>query len=298
MNTSRQSPINAEISTPQNTRQSNDVPPNLLKSWQAAADKGGGSEGANSTTTVTPNPNDSLAAMPDAFQGQFLQEYLRQSFDAERGGAGELVDPDADAASSLEAGALDGLTPSNLTGRDGDAGSEGNAARAEIAEQAAQNAAADAIELDIRGLDKEDSDLDDEIEEIGAEDIAHGGRHQEIELISSKMEAAQAFAPRDATDYQWIEKFTDRVLIEVEARSADKNVSIQLANDVIPNALLTLSRANGRWQLKADTSDDGAANGIEDAEQVLAARFAARGLGEIDVDVSRGRNRSGMSAYA
>jgi len=104
--------------------------------------------------------------------------------------------------------------------------------------------------------------------------------------------------PRDSTDYQWIEKFTDRVLIEVEARAADRNLSIQLSQDVIPNATLILSRTGGRWQLNADTDDDVAARGIEDAEQALGARFAARGLGDIEVSVARRQQRSNAGLVA
>jgi hypothetical protein len=194
----------------------------------------------------------------------------------------------------LNPGANDEMSHAQLSSTAGqsNAAVDADAARAE-------QGVTERTDIGIEEIDEDiDEDLDDEdIDETAGDAVRHHGPHS---ANATKVEPPPPFLPRDSTDYQWIEKFTDRVLIEVEARAADRNVSIQLAHDVIPNAILTLVRTGGRWQLSANTDDDVAARSIEDAEQALGARFAARGLGDIQVNVERSREQtpSQTSAFA
>ncbi len=292
MNTNSQSPANVDVRSAQNTKQSSDAPPSLIKSWQHAvsARSGGDANPESSAETVGLSSNDgALAGLPDAMQAQLLQERFRQSFDAQGGGANaDLLDIDEEGVPILNPGVKDEMPhapPPSMAGLS-DATVDADTARAE------QGAAElTDIDIDMKSIDEDlDEDLDDEdIDEAAADVGAHRSAHVAHE---TKVEPPQSFLPRDSTDYQWIEKFTDRVLIEVEARTAERNVSIQLSHDVIPNAMLTLSRTGGRWQLNANTDDDVAARGIEDAEQALGARFAARGLGDIQVSVERNRDQT------
>jgi hypothetical protein len=290
MNTNSQSPANVDARTTNSTKQSSEAPQSLMKSWQHAvsARNGGGdaTPGAGVDTADLASSDAALTGLPDAMQAQLLQERFRQAFDAQGGGANaEALEGDEEGVPLLNSGANEEMSlakPSLMVGQNDAV--DVDAARVE-------QGATERSDIDIENIDEDlDEDLDDEdIDETAVDGSKHHGSHVAHE---TKVEPPQSFLPRDSTDYQWIEKFTDRVLIEVEARAADRNVSIQLSHDVIPNAMLTLSRTGGRWQLNANTDDDVAARGIEDAEQALGARFAARGLGDINVSVERGRNQT------
>jgi hypothetical protein len=289
MNTNSQSPTVVETSPSSAPRQQAEVSQSLMKNWlNVVSDRTAGSAGPASgvdAASLAPN-NSGLAGLPDSIQSQLLQERFRQSFDPRDGGAGaELLGEDEiDMFSSGSASDLLNGEQSPLVEERGNSAVDANAARAE------QGAP----------------------EWVGEESLEHDPDHEDIDEIlgdggqllvsqsadEAKVEPPQASLPRDSTDYRWIEKFTDRVLIEVEARAADRNLSIQLSQDVIPNATLILSRTGGRWQLSADTDDDVAARGIEDAEQALGARFAARGLGDIQVSVARGQQRTDTGLFA
>jgi hypothetical protein len=296
MNTNSQSPTSVDVRTTNSTKQSSEAPQSLMKSWQHAvsARNGGGdtNSGSGIDTSGLASDDAALTGLPDAMQAQLLQERFRQSFDAQGGGANaEALEGDDEGVPILNPGANEemSLAKPPLMGGQNDA-ANADAARVE-------QGATERTDIDIENIDEDlDEDLDDEDIDETAGDI---GRNQGSNLThSTKVEPPQPFLPRDSTDYQWIEKFTDRVLIEVEARAADRNLSIQLSHDVIPNATLVLSRTGGRWQLNANTDDDVAARGIEDAEQALGARFAARGLGDINVSVERGRDQTPSQAGA
>lgn len=289
MNTNSQPPTVVDASSSSSPRQPAEVSQSLMKNWlNVVSDRTTGSAGSASGVNVaSAASNDGgLAGLPDSIQSQLLQERFRQSFDPQDSAAGtELLGGNE--------GEIDMLTsPNDLLDDEqsqsvderGNSPVDANAARAE--QGAPEWVGEESLE--------EDPDHED-IDEI----LGDGGKHLgSPSAHETKVEPLQAFLPRDSTDYRWIEKFTDRVLIEVEARAADRNLSIQLSQDVIPNATLILSRTGGRWQLSADTDDDAAARGIEDAEQALGARFAARGLGDIQVSVARGQQRTntGLSA--
>jgi hypothetical protein len=293
MNTNSQPPTTVDVSASPSPRQPAEIPQSLMKNWlNVVSERGSGGAGSGSGVDVASMvPNDAgLAGLPDSIQSQLLQERFRQSFDAQDGGAGaELLDGNEDEIDLLSPAStgdsLDGAQfPSSA--EQGNTAVDANSARAE-------QGATEWLEVGEEGLD-EDTDHED-IDEIlsdGGKSLGGPNAHE------TKVEPPQPFFPRDSTDYRWIEKFTDRVLIEVEARAADRNLSIQLSQDVIPNATLILSRTGGRWQLSADTDDDVAARGIEDAEQALGARFAARGLGDIQVSVARGQQRSSADLFA
>lgn len=296
MNANSQPPTTVEIRPANNTKQTSEVPQSLMKNWlHAVSERKGGDASAQSgvDNTNLASGDGGLAGLPDAMQAQLLQERFRQSFDAE-GGTASTESPGSDeeglsvpnsAANNEMIGRAQ--TPS-MAGRN-DATADAEAARAEqgLTECVDQlNTADKNIDDDI-----DDEDINEAAGDIGRLHAPH--THHEI-----KVEPPQSFLPRDSTDYRWIEKFTDRVLIEVEARAADKNLSIQLSHDVIPNATLILSRTGGRWQLNANTDNDTAARGIEDAEQALGARFAARGLGDIQVNVARNQLRPHTDAFA
>jgi hypothetical protein len=295
MNTMSQSAVNNDVTTVPAAKAPADVPQSLMKTWlQAVSDRQSGNGGAENASQATLAEDASLGALPQSMQAQLLQDRFRQAFDenGSNGALSDLLGADEGDASAVENSLEQRI--SRQQDADDDALGE-NAARAEAADKSLQNSAGESDDL-LAMDDDDDEDLDavESVEKVDAEELlAHIGKHEVSMAQDAKGPEAMA-PPRDATDYQWIEKFTDRVLIEVEARSADRNVSVQLSQDLIPNAILTLSRTNGRWQLNADTSDELAAAGIEDAEAVLLARFAARGLGDIDVNVSRDR----VGAYA
>ena len=293
MNTNSQPPSLAEVSPSPSPRQPAEVPQSLMKNWlNVVSGRSGAGAGSGSGVDVASLSlvDGGLADLPDSIQSQLLQERLRQSFDPHGGGAGtELPDgnkDETDVSSAPSGRALLGGAHSPPSAEQGGAAVDASTARAELG-------ASDSIELDEEILE-DDTDYED-IDEI----LSDGGKSQGApDAPDTKVEPPQPFLPRESTDYRWIEKFTDRVLIEVEARAADRNLSIQLSHDVIPNATLILSRTGGRWQLSADTDDDAAARGIEDAEQALGARFAARGLGDIQVSVARGLQRSNIGLFA
>lgn len=299
MNANSQPPTTVEIRPANSTKQTSEVPQSLMKNWlHAVSERKGGDASAQSgvDNTGLACGDGGLAGLPEAMQAQLLQERFRQSFDAEGGSSAstELPDSDEEGLSVPNSAANDEMigraqTPS-MAGRN-DAAVDAETARAEqgLTERMDQlNTADEDIDIDD---DIDDEDIDETAGDIGRQHAPH--THHEI-----KVEPPQSFLPRDSTDYRWIEKFTDRVLIEVEARAADRNLSIQLSHDVIPNATLILSRTGGRWQLNANTDDDTAARGIEDAEQALGARFAARGLGDIQVNVARNQLRPHTDAFA
>jgi hypothetical protein len=294
MNTTSQSAVNNDVTTAPAPKAPADVPQSLMKTWlQAVSDRQSGNGGAENASLASLAEDASLGALPQSMQAQLLQHRF-QAFD-ENGSGGALGDLLGADAGDGDGGAVENSLQQRISRQqdaDDDAAGE-NAARAEVAEKSGQNAVGESD--DLLSMDKdEDLNTVEGVENIDAEELlAHIGKPEQSMVQDAKGPEPMA-PPRDATDYQWIEKFTDRVLIEVEARSADRNVSVQLSQDLIPNAILTLNRTNGRWQLKADTSDELAAAGIEDAEAVLLARFAARGLGDIDVNVSRDR----VGAYA
>ena len=320
MNANSQTPVNVDIPPTHNARQQGEVSPSLMKNWlHAAGDRKGMSTTASDASSgVDGNPelasasssDNALTELPASMQAQLLQERLRLAFDAEgrKGADAELTDVNTDASYpapmlGFEAtNALASNAKPMLMGR-GDEAVDENAARAALAEQAY---ASDSVRADSVNLNAEDEGLqDDDFDESDLDKIAGEGQHREQHIAHDvKVEPPQAVAPRDDTDYRWIEKFTDRVLIEVEARAADRNLSVQLAHDVIPNATLILSRTGGRWQLNASTDNETAAHGIEDAEQALSARFAARGLGDIQVNIEHTTARRSanddmnMGAYA
>jgi hypothetical protein len=291
MNTNSQPPKLAEVNSSSSPRQPAEVSQSLMKNWlNVVSDRSSGGAGSGSGVDAASLAlNDGgLAGLPDSIQSQLLQERFRQSFDPQDGGAGaELLGEDEiDLLSPASTGDLLDGAQSPSTAEQGNAAVDANSARAE-------QGATEWLEVGEESLDK-DADYED-IDEIlsdGGTPLGAPNAHE------TKVEPPQPFLPRDSTDYRWIEKFTDRVLIEVEARAADRNLSIQLSQDVIPNATLILSRTGGRWQLNADTDDDVAARGIEDAEQALGARFAARGLGDIQVSVARGQQRSSTDLFA
>ena len=291
MNTNSQPPTVVEASLSSGPKQQAEVSQSLMKNWlNVVSDCAGGGAGSASgvdVASLAPN-NSGLAGLPDSIQSQLLQERFRQSFDPQDGGAGlEILDPnddEIDLFSPVPAGDLLDGAQSQLVEERGNSVVDANASRAE--QGAPEWVGEESLEED---PDHEDID---EIFGDGGKQLGSPSAHE------TKVAPPQAFLPRDSTDYRWIEKFTDRVLIEVEARAADRNLSIQLSQDVIPNATLILSRTGGRWQLNADTDDDVAARGIEDAEQALGARFAARGLGDIQVSVARGQQRSNTDLFA
>jgi hypothetical protein len=291
MNTNSQPPKLAEVNSSSSPRQPAEVSQSLMKNWlNVVSDRSSGGAGSGSGVDAASLAlNDGgLAGLPDSIQSQLLQERFRQSFDPQDGGAGaELLGEDEiDLLSPASTGDLLDGAQSPSTAEQGNAAVDANSARAE-------QGATEWLEVGEESLDK-DADYED-IDEI----LSDGGTPMGApNAHETKVEPPQPFLPRDSTDYRWIEKFTDRVLIEVEARAADRNLSIQLSQDVIPNATLILSRTGGRWQLNADTDDDVAARGIEDAEQALGARFAARGLGDIQVSVARGQQRSSTDLFA
>jgi hypothetical protein len=307
MNTNSQSPTSVDVRSTQSAKQSSEAPQSLMKSWQHAVsgrNSGGDTNSGSGVDTSSLASDDAvLTGLPDAMQAQLLQERFRQSFDAQGGGANaEVLEGDEEGVPLLNPGANEEMSlakPSLMVGQ--------NDAAVDVDTISVEQGATERSDIDIEDIGEDnsedisediDEDLDDEdIDETAVDVGIHHGSHVAHE---TKVEPPQSFLPRDSTDYQWIEKFTDRVLIEVEARAADRNVSIQLSHDVIPNAMLTLSRAGGRWQLNANTDDDVAARGIEDAEQALGARFAARGLGDIQVNVERSREQtpSQTSAFA
>jgi hypothetical protein len=291
MNTNSQPPKLAEVNSSSSPRQPAEVSQSLMKNWlNVVSDRGSGGAGSGSGVDVASQALDDggLAGLPDSIQSQLLQERFRQSFDPQDGGAGaELLGEDeVDLLSPASTGDLLDGAQSPSSAEQGNTAVDANSARAE-------QGATEWLEVGEESLD-EDTDYED-IDEIlsdGGKSLGGPNAHE------TKVEPPQPLLPRDSTDYRWIEKFTDRVLIEVEARAADRNLSIQLSQDVIPNATLILSRTGGRWQLNADTDDDVAARGIEDAEQALGARFAARGLGDIQVSVARGQQRSSTDLFA
>lgn len=294
MNTSSQSAVNIEATTVSTPKEPADVSQSLVKTWlQTLGNRQSSNEEAQNATMAGLAENAGLAGLPESMQAQLLQDRFRQAFDENgRGGAvlDGLAEEEGDGSMPIE----NGLEQRIARQEDADDELSGESeARATVAERSGQNAAGESAEG--WSIDEQDQDESEIVEDVGGEDFAvQLARPTEHSIGHGANAAEPPAAPRDATDYRWIEKFTDRVLIEVEARSADRNVSIQLAQDLIPNAVLTLNRANGRWQLKAETTDDAAADGIHDAEAVLLARFAARGLGDIDVNVSR----NGVSEYA
>ena len=283
MNTNSQQPTTVEVNSSLSPKQPAEASQNLMKNWlNALSDRKSGSQlvsGSKVDVALPAADDGGLAGLPDSIQSQLLQERFRQSFDLE----------DSDARSELLAGNEDEVAARGASSVDNEL------EHAQLPSTPPQdNAAVDAgavrgeqgatewLDVDEKRVDE---GLDDEeIDEM----LSDGGRPAgSIGPHQTKVEPPQPFLPRDSTDYRWIEKFTDRVLIEVESRAADRNMSIQLSQDVIPNATLILSRTGGRWQLNADTDDDVTARGIEDAEQALGARFAARGLGDIQVNVAR-----------
>jgi hypothetical protein len=296
MNTTNQSAVTIEVTTVPAGKAPADVSQALMKTWlQAVNDRQSASGGTENASLASLVEEASVGALPQSMQAQLLQDRFRQAFD-ENGNGGALSDLLGGEAAEGPQGAVENSLEQRVSRQqdaDDDLAGE-NAARAEVAEKSGQNAVGEAESaLSIEG--DEDLDTVETIDTIDAEELLnHVGRTQEASMPQDAKGPASTPPPRDATDYQWIEKFTDRMLIEVEARAADRNVSVQLSQDLIPNAVLTLSRTNGRWQLSADTTDELAAAGIEDAEAVLLARFAARGLGDIEVNVSRDR----VSAYA
>lgn len=291
MNTNSQPATNVDIRPTHAAKQPTEVSHSVMKNWQHAVGERKGTADTSSADAVVVLADSGLAQLPESMQAQLLQERFRQAFDAEGGGGADAELPSVDAELALASGldanqGLIGSANPQLSGR-GDALVDENAARVALAEQ---SAAEDSVSADLMALDAEDESVDDDLDDSELDESAGSGGHRDQPIAHQiKLELPLPFAPRDGTDYSWIEKFTDRMLIEVEARVADRNLSIQLANDVIPNATLILSRTNGRWQLNANTSDDDAAHGIEDAEQALAARFAARGLGDISVNVEHTR---------
>jgi hypothetical protein len=293
MNTNSQPPKLAEVNSSPSPRQPAEASQNLMKNWLNVVSGRtiGGAGSASGVDVASLALNDGgLAGLPDSIQSQLLQERFRQSFDPQDGGAGtEFLDGNEDGIDMFSpastGNSLDGAQ-SPSTAEQGNTAAQANASRAE-------QGATEWLEAGEESLD-EDTDYED-IDEI----LSDGGKSLgALNAHETKVEPPQPLLPRDSTDYRWIEKFTDRVLIEVEARAADRNLSIQLSQDVIPNATLILSRTGGRWQLNADTDDDVAARGIEDAEQALGARFAARGLGDIQVSVGRGQQRSNTDLFA
>lgn len=295
MNTTNQSAVTIEVATVPVAKTPADVSQSLMKTWlQVVNDRQTANSGAENAALASLAGDASLGGLPQSMQTQLLQDRFRQGFD-ENGNGGALSDllgADSDEGTTAPGGSLEQRISHQEDADDNLAGD--NAARAEVAEKSGQSAAGTSEDLSWLEDDK-DLDALDSIETIDAEELlSHTGKPQEASMAQDAKGPEAMARPRDATDYQWIEKFTDRVLIEVEARTADRNVSVQLSQDLIPNAILTLNRTNGRWQLNADTSDELAATGIEDAEAVLLARFAARGLGDIDVNISRDR----VDAYA
>jgi hypothetical protein len=292
MNTNSQPPKLAEVNSSSNPRQPSEVSQSLMKNWlNVVSDRSSGGAGSGAAVDVALALNDGgLAGLPDSIQSQLLQERFRQSFDPQDGGAGSALivgnEDELEMFSPASAGDLPDGAQSPSTAEQGNTAVDANAAPA-------QQSATEWLEVGEQTLD-EDTDYEDIDEILNDGGTTLGGAN----AFETKVEPPQSFLPRDSTDYRWIEKFTDRVLIEVEARAADRNLSIQLSQDVIPNATLTLNRTGGRWQLNADTDDDAAARGIEDAEQALGARFAARGLGDIQVSVARGQQRYSTDLFA
>ena len=292
MNTNSQPPKLAEVNSSSSPRQPAEVSQSLMKNWlNVVSDRSSGGAGSGAAVDVALALNDGgLAGLPDSIQSQLLQERFRQSFDPQDGGAGSTLivgnEDEVEMFSPASVSELPDGAKSPLTAEQGNAALDANAAPA-------QQSATESLEVGDETLDG-DTDYEDIDEILSDGGTPLGGAN----AFETKVEPPQPFLPRDGTDYRWIEKFTDRVLIEVEARAADRNLSIQLSQDVIPNATLILSRTGGRWQLNADTDDDAAARGIEDAEQALGARFAARGLGDIQVSVARGQQRSSTDLFA
>lgn len=293
MNTNSQPPKLAEVSASPSPRQPAEISQSLMKNWLSVASDCGSNvaEPGAGADAAAIAPNDAgLAGLPDSIQAQLLQERFRQSFDPRDSGVGaELLNADEDEINTLSRTSTGDLVDGGQATSSAEQGStavDASAARAEWG-------VTESVEIGEESVD-EDTDYED-IDET----LSDGGQALAARNASeSKVEPPQPLLPRDSTDYRWIEKFTDRVLIEVEARAADRNLSIQLSHDVIPNATLILSRTGGRWQLNADTDDDKAARGIEDAEQALGARFAARGLGDIQVSVARGQQRFNTDLFA
>jgi hypothetical protein len=293
MNTNSQPPSIVETSSTPSSKQPVEVSQNMMKNWlNVISDRKGlvdAGMGSAPDIALLGQGDGGLASLPDSIQAQLLQERFRQSFDAQDGAAGgELlgdIEGENKFGTATGANALDGGDLPNT--------SESNLGPVDAGATRAEQGATEATEFrDERfGEDLDDEDID-EILNDGGQILASSAMRE------NKVEPPQSLLPRDSTDYQWIEKFTDRVLVEVESRTAERNFSIQLSQDVIPNATLILSRTGGRWQLSADTDDDAAARGIVDAEQALGARFAARGLGDIQVDVGKGKQRSQANASA
>jgi hypothetical protein len=293
MNTNGQTAVGIELNPVTPGREPPDTSSNLMKSWlDAVNSRQMPARGTPAAPTPTGNGT-ALASLPEALQQQFLQERLRLTGDRDG-----TPNADAEFAPTGDGNAVaegDSLTERIARHQSSDEDTAGdNAARTEVSERGARNAAGEAGaegELAVNeSSDDEELSINEE-EGEGAEDGALVLTTQAQSLVSGSNTEIESkpSSLRDATDYKWIEKFSERMLLEVESRAADRNVAIQLSNDLIPNAVLTLSRLNGRWQLDADTADEHAAESIENAEQALAARFAARGLGEIEINVSRDR---------
>lgn len=294
MNTNSQAPSMVENSATPSTKQPAEVSQNMMKNWlNVISDrKGGVDAGMGSEFDLAPlgQNEGGLASLPDSIQAQLLQERFRQSFDAQDGDAGESLLGDMEGEDKFGAAASG---ESTLNSGDASNTPEPSAGTVNTGAARAEQGAPESAEFgeESVGDDLDDEDIDEMLNDSGPT-LASSAMHEK------KVEPPQSLLPRDSTDYQWIEKFTDRVLVEVESRSAERNFSIQLSQDVMPNATLVLSRTGGRWQLSADTDDDAAARGIADAEQALGARFAARGLGDIQVNVGKGEQRSQANAFA
>jgi hypothetical protein len=83
-----------------------------------------------------------------------------------------------------------------------------------------------------------------------------------------------------------IEKHVKRMLVSEGASRGgrDAQVVLQLSDGLLSGTQLSLSRSGQGWRLQADASSSRSFDAIRDCAPELARRFAARGLGTIEID--------------
>jgi len=106
-------------------------------------------------------------------------------------------------------------------------------------------------------------------------------------MLEMPSAAAQTTAPApNAQLADLIEKHVKRMLVSEGASRGgrDGQVVLQMSDGLLSGTQLSLSRTADGWKLHADAASSRSFDAIRDCAPELARRFAARGLGNIEID--------------
>jgi hypothetical protein len=111
--------------------------------------------------------------------------------------------------------------------------------------------------------------------------------HTQRVLLETPAAAAQSAMPAPSAQLaDLIEKHVKRMLVSEGATRGgrDGQVVLQLSDGLLSGTQLSLTRSGQGWRLQADANSSRSFDAIRDCAPELARRFAARGLGTIEID--------------